>query len=291
MGQFEQRRRHFDRSHRVVNHQRLASARGPSRQLDDQGHAQRGAINEVTMFIFAMLPKRFPVIGQCSQQAGAPPFRLTARKNQLFARALADGVTAVQRRRQIHKQIFAEYDRVLDAERDGWLARVDIAEIIRRNLYHHNGTKYRLLAYCVMPNHVHVLLQPRVDEAARFVSPSVDEAARFVSAGEASRFVYEPCGEQPDSRSPLTSIMHSLKSYTAHEANKLLGRSGQFWQHESYDHWVRDDEELKRILEYIAGNPVKAGLVGKAWEWAFCSARDRYLRDGVKSGWLGDIDL
>ena len=63
-----------------------------------------------------------------------------------------------------------------------------------------------------------------------------------------------------DSKSPLTSIMHSLKSYTANKANRIIGRRGRFWQHESYDHWVRDLEELERIINYICRNPVEAGL-------------------------------
>jgi putative transposase len=80
--------------------------------------------------------------------------------------------------------------------------------------------------------------------------------------------------------------MHSLKSYTGHEANKILGRTGSFWQHESYDHWVRDDEELARIVAYINANPVKAGLTKYAHEYPWCSAHDRWLHDGDPSGWL-----
>jgi putative DNA methylase len=202
---------------------------------------------------------------------------LAARKNEILSKPLPEGMSEVQRRHRVHKQFFAQYDRHLDANRAvDWLARPDIATMVRSNLYYHNTKKYHLLAYCVLPNHVHVLLQPLV------------EAARFVTSGEESflvkGFVYgdeEPCGEVADSRSPLTAIMHSLKSYTAHEANKLLGRSGQFWQHESYDHWVRDDDELERIVEYIVWNPVKAGLVREPREWPCCSARDRYQRDGV----------
>ncbi|MAU00364.1 MAG: hypothetical protein CL608_24750 [Anaerolineaceae bacterium] len=61
--------------------------------------------------------------------------------------------------------------------------------------------------------------------------------------------------------------MHSLKRYTAVEANKVLGRQGQFWQHESYDHIVRDEAELQRIRQYVLNNPVKAGLVDSAEQW------------------------
>jgi putative DNA methylase len=69
--------------------------------------------------------------------------------------------------------------------------------------------------------------------------------------------------------------MHSLKSFTANEANKFLGRTGKFWQRESYDHWVRGHAELTRIAEYIANNAVSANLVQNACEWPFCSSYDR----------------
>jgi putative DNA methylase len=68
--------------------------------------------------------------------------------------------------------------------------------------------------------------------------------------------------------------------------NKVLGRSGQLWQHESYDHWVRDDDELERVVDYISDNPVKAGLVENAYDWFFCSSHDRYLFDGARCGYL-----
>jgi putative transposase len=92
--------------------------------------------------------------------------------------------------------------------------------------------------------------------------------------------------EKPDADGPLAGIMHSLKSYTANEANKLLGRGGPFWQRESYDHWVRDEVELERIVDYIAYNPVKAGLVRQPQDWFFGSAHERFLEDGSVSGWL-----
>jgi REP element-mobilizing transposase RayT len=66
--------------------------------------------------------------------------------------------------------------------------------------------------------------------------------------------------------------MQSLKWYTAKECNKILNCTGQFWQHESYDHVVRNEEELNRIIEYILNNPVKAGLVEthEDWKWNYC---------------------
>jgi putative transposase len=70
----------------------------------------------------------------------------------------------------------------------------------------------------------------------------------------------------------MSAIMHSLKLYTAREANLVLGRTGSFWQHENYDHVVRDEAELRRIILYVVHNPVKAGLVEhwEDWKWTYC---------------------
>ena len=142
-----------------------------------------------------------------------------------------------------------------------------MAALVRQSLYFLHGEHYHLLAYCIMPNHVHALFQP------------LDEAIGTVAD-------LQHAEEQCDRLSPLAKIMHSLKSYTAHRINELLGRSGRFWQDESYDHWVRDEDELRRIIDYIAANPVKAGLVQWPHEWYFCSAHDRYLHDGSEHTWL-----
>ena len=141
-----------------------------------------------------------------------------------------------------------------------------VAALVRSSLHYLHGRKYHLFAYCVMPNHVHALFQP--------------------NPGGTGRPAEVPVGETDDARNPLAEVMHSLKSYTAHEANKLLGRPGQFWQHESYDHWVRDEEELERIVAYINANPVAAGLVARTEDWYWGSAHERYLMDGDRSGWL-----
>ena len=61
--------------------------------------------------------------------------------------------------------------------------------------------------------------------------------------------------------------MKNIKSYSAREANKILGRRGSFWQAESYDHIVRDEDELERIIKYVIYNPVKAGLVDRWEDW------------------------
>jgi hypothetical protein len=73
-----------------------------------------------------------------------------------------------------------------------------------------------------------------------------------------------------------SQFLQTLKGFTAREANKLLGRTGQpFWQAESYDHWVRDPAEAERIRAYIESNPVKAGLVARAEDYPWSSAHGR----------------
>jgi putative DNA methylase len=169
-------------------------------------------------------------------------------------------------RERIHKQLFADYDAYLDRNRTiHWLDSPLVAALVRRSLYFWHGKKYGLFSYCVMPNHVHVLLQP----------------FDVIPPTEAEREFHE-LGECDDKRSPLAGIMHSIKSYTAHEANKLLGRTGSFWQHESYDHWVRDENELQRIIEYINANPVVAGLADRPHQFDWCAAHDRTCMTATK---------
>jgi REP element-mobilizing transposase RayT len=222
--------------------------------------------------------------------AGTIPQQVLFRLRQIRERRLQSNrpaqVNFRQHREQAHKQFFAGYDRYLDCLCTiDWLTVPSVAALIRGNLYHHDHAKYHLLAYCVMPNHVHVLLQPFDIVAASepLVGAACEPPAREPLA--ATDVVFSD--ERADAESPLASVMHSLKSYTAHEANKLLGRTGQFWQHESYDHWVRDDDELQRIVDYIAWNPVKAKLVHEPHLWFFSSAHDRFLQDGCKVGYLG----
>ena len=177
------------------------------------------------------------------------------------------------RREWLHDQFFRSYDSYLD-HHPGLidLTARSIAEMIRENLYFHNESLFHLMAYVVMNNHVHALLQPIGDE-----------------------FGPRPAGyfggdEVDDRRSPLTRICHSLKSYTAHQANRLLGRTGGFWQRESYDHWVRDEQELERIVAYIDQNAVRAGLCRLAHEYRWPSAFDIFQRTGREGGslWLPD---
>src|SRR5260370_14149565 len=82
-------------------------------------------------------------------------------------------------------------------------------------------------------------------------------------------------GQDANERTPRERIMHSLKRFTARECNKLLGRTGTFWQAESYDHCVFDIDELERILDYVEFNPVKAKLVDLPGHWRLSFAKNR----------------
>jgi len=74
-------------------------------------------------------------------------------------------------------------------------------------------------------------------------------------------------------------MLHSWKSFTAKKANQILGHAGRtFWQSESYDHLIRDDDDYTRFVAYTINNPVSAGLCAHAEDWQWSSA---YRATGV----------
>jgi putative transposase len=97
------------------------------------------------------------------------------------------------------------------------------AKIVEDSLKFFDGVRYQLFAWCVMPNHVHVVFS-------------------FIDGFG------------------LSSILHSLKGFTSKEINKILGRQGTLWQAESYDRCIRDSMELERTIDYVLGNPIAAGM-------------------------------
>ncbi len=113
------------------------------------------------------------------------------------------------------------------------------------------GTRYDLLAFVVMPSHFHWVFRPLESWIETF-KPGTED------------------------RKPRERIMHSIKRFTAADCNRRLGTAGRFWQQESYDHWVRDVDELERIILYVEDNPVKAGLISepKLWRWSSAHYRN-----------------
>jgi REP element-mobilizing transposase RayT len=117
-----------------------------------------------------------------------------------------------------------------------WLLDERVAQCMADALRYGEGTLglYKLRAWVLMVNHVHILIYPE---------------AR------------------------LSRITKSIKNFSARQANAILGQTGQpFWQDESYDHWVRGPEELEKIVQYIEENPVAAGLVERVEDWRWSSA-------------------
>ncbi|HZK80898.1 MAG TPA: transposase [Humisphaera sp.] len=111
-----------------------------------------------------------------------------------------------------------------------------IAELVRGALKHFDGERYQLIAWCIMPNHVHAILR---------AFPGRD----------------------------LSAILLSWKGFTGKKAREILGSrgAGEFWQKESYDHIVRDEDDLGKQIRYVLENPKAAGLVD--WPWMEGPAR------------------
>ncbi|MDI3339826.1 MAG: transposase [Sphaerobacter sp.] len=148
------------------------------------------------------------------------------------------------------REVVAELD---DARRQGgsttwrreWEPRLDagygtcvlrdprVASLVQSALRYFDGSRYRLHAWVVMPNHVHALIEP---------FPGVR----------------------------VSPIVQAWKSFTAREINLLLGRSDRLWQREYFDRAIRDAGHYERVVAYIHANPVKAGLVAdpSAWPWS-----------------------
>ena len=135
-------------------------------------------------------------------------------------------------------EYYREVESYLDlVQGPAYLGLDTIATLVMENLLRFDDVKYKLLHWVVMPNHVHILIQPN------------------------------------DGIS-LSSIVHSAKSYTANRANELLNRSGRFWSIESYDRYIRDGRHFGNTVRYIHENPVKAGLCDKPEDWKFsCASR------------------
>ena len=124
------------------------------------------------------------------------------------------------------------------------LRRAECADVVQAQLKKHHGERYRLLEWCIMPNHVHVL---------------------FRLEGEAV----------------LADIVQAWKGGSAVEINRLLGRSGPLWQRDYYDRSVRDMDHFHDCRIYIRNNPVKAGLYEKPEDWKFSSAGCGWTPDGA----------
>ena len=148
---------------------------------------------------------------------------------------------------KLDKKYFGHFESWLDRcveESPRWLAEEKVVQIVADELHALDGERYHLIAYCLISNHGHVV----IDTAEHSFKPThIGVTAPY----------------------PLTDTLKLLKGRTARYCNQALGRSGKFWHHESYDHVIRDQGEYERIVWYVLNNPVKAGLVENWEDWKF----------------------
>jgi REP element-mobilizing transposase RayT len=116
-----------------------------------------------------------------------------------------------------------------------WLSDWQIGDLVEGALLFFDGSRYRLHAWVVMPNHVHVVITPFPDMS-------------------------------------ISQIVSSWKSYTATRANALLKRQGAFWQADYFDRFIRDERRFLAADSYIENNPVVARLCPTPEKWRFSSA-------------------
>ena len=178
------------------------------RRFHSVPHRENKALQSITFRLYDSLPKE--VIEEI--------------KLKLDINEDGDSYDSIQYQRL--RQKIAEYE---DAGYGQCFLRDErIAAIMQDTLKHFDGERYQLICWCIMPNHVHVLIE--------------------VNEGWS-----------------LSRIMHGWRSYTAKEANRILGRTGRFWMEEYYDRYIRDDNHLQKTINYILNNPANAGL--DEWPW------------------------
>ena len=133
-------------------------------------------------------------------------------------------------------RLLALLDKYEDAGYGSCVLKDDkVAKIVHDAIFFYHGKKYNVISWCIMPNHVHVLI----------------EVMKNIS---------------------LSSILHSWRSFSSNEINKVLNRSGRLWMPEYFDRFIRDNDHFNNVVDYIHNNPVKAGLVKEATDYKWSSA-------------------
>lgn len=157
---------------------------------------------------------------------------------------------------KFNRQWFVKFEDILHKADTGpmWMKDKRVADAVSDSLRKPDGKDYRLDAYSVMSNHVHAVFQPFLSEAELHETLGRDGRPVFSS-------------DYPG----LSRIMHGVKGSSARECNLVLSRLGQFWEHESFDHFIRAGK-FYRTIKYVLNNPVKVGLVKdwRDWRWNYC---------------------
>lgn len=126
------------------------------------------------------------------------------------------------------------------------LSKSESTLAIADTIHYWHGKQIDNIAFCIMPNHVHWVMQ-------------------LFHKNEQGEWVY------------LQDIMQSVKRFSANEVNKIENRKGSLWQKESFDVTIRNEHHLYRTINYTLNNPVKAGLASCWEEWMGCWCNKAYL--------------
>jgi REP-associated tyrosine transposase len=208
--------------------------------------------------------------------------RLEREREQLEREPPRQGEAPRERALRHGKLIFAKADECLDRASSGPLHLRDpvYAKIVEDSILFGASDRYELFAWCVMANHVHVLLTPtwKLAKVTQGIKGFTSWKINQLRVGQAF---------QPDSfqgGQPGKADVREGQTYQSDSSNTVrlesltyesLTYDRTFWQDESYDHWARDEEELLRIIHYIENNPVKVGLCQRPQDWRWSSARLR----------------
>jgi len=143
----------------------------------------------------------------------------------------------------LHKKSFSDYDVLIDTIKNGpmHLANRNVMNIVKEQIHRFDGELYDLIAYSIMSNHVHLLVDTNQETPNELLNSKIY-----------------------DKHTELSYILKRIKGATARYANQKLGISGRFWDKENYDIYIRNQIMLKKVIGYILENPVKANLV-KDW--------------------------
>jgi len=176
------------------------------------------------------------------RQAGTLPkevlLRFKQERDAILQQALgAKRPLTWQEQEELFRWYSSRVDKYLDAGHGVCYLRDPVlADLVAGALHYFEDQRYELRAWVVMPNHAHVVVSPMPGHT-------------------------------------LSEILHSWKSYTSHEINKRLPtKFVPFWQGESYEHLIRDDEDLHGCCHYTLMNPVNARLCARPEDWRWSSA-------------------
>jgi putative transposase len=182
--------------------------------------------------------------------------RLAQIRNKVQEKDSSELKGLLEQLENFNRDWFGKFEDVLHKANNGpmWMKDARVADAVAASLHRLDGDAYRLDAYSVMSNHVHVVFKPFLSQKDLHESPGHNGRSIFTS-------------EHPG----LSWIMQSLKGSSSRECNRILARTGQFWEHESFDHVVREGK-FYRTISYVLNNPIKAGLVADwhEWRWNYC---------------------